>query len=190
LEKDAKTILDVGCGKGAPMGFINREGRFILVGVDVSIPALCMARKRKVYRDLVLGDVRCLPFRNRAFDVLICAEVLEHLERRDGEHLLDDLTRLACRQILLTTPVGEYEQGSIESNPFQEHRRIWNPDELKMRGYKVRGVGLQGLGGDQSWTASLGCLGSLLKYCIYSVATIVSYWHPEISCHMIAERTP
>ena len=29
LDKSSRTILDVGCGKGEPMAFINRQGRHL-----------------------------------------------------------------------------------------------------------------------------------------------------------------
>ena len=38
LDKSSKTILDVGCGKGEPMAFINRHGKFKVVGIDIFKP--------------------------------------------------------------------------------------------------------------------------------------------------------
>lgn len=35
LDKESKSILDVGCGKGRPMAFLNRRHRFFAVGIDI-----------------------------------------------------------------------------------------------------------------------------------------------------------
>ena len=94
LDKSSKTILDVGCGKGEPMAFINRHGRFKAVGIDIFRPYLVEARRKGVYHDLILGDVRFLPFKDKSFDAVICMEVLEHLEKEDGEKLLLELERV------------------------------------------------------------------------------------------------
>lgn len=142
----------------------------------------------RIYNDLILGDVRYLPFKDKSFDAIICMEVLEHLQKGDGEKLLSELERVARKQILLTTPVGKYEQHLFGGNPYQEHRYIWNPRELKALGYKVRGVGFKGMGGEQSWAFHVPLILQPLRYGVYIVGTLFSYFLPQIACHMVAER--
>jgi 16S rRNA G527 N7-methylase RsmG len=38
LDKSAQSTLDVGCGKGAPMKFINRAINFYMLGLDIFKP--------------------------------------------------------------------------------------------------------------------------------------------------------
>lgn len=57
------------------------------MGIDIFRPYLEEVRRKGVYHDLILGDVRFLPFKEKSFDAVICMEVLEHLERQDGERL-------------------------------------------------------------------------------------------------------
>ena len=45
LDKSAQSILDVGCGKGAPMKFINRARNFYVVGLDIFRPYLMEAKR-------------------------------------------------------------------------------------------------------------------------------------------------
>jgi SAM-dependent methyltransferase len=180
--------LDVGCGKGEPMAFLNRHKRFKVIGIDIFEPYLEEAKRRKVYHALILGDVRHLPFKDRSFDVAMSLEVLEHLEEDDGERLVAELERVAREQILLTTPVGSYRQQPYDRNPYQEHKYIWSPRELKARGYKVRGVGLRGMGGEESWVSHLPPLLKPLSYLIYSFGTAFSYYSPGIACHMVAKK--
>jgi SAM-dependent methyltransferase len=208
MDKEAKTMLDVGCGKGEPMAFINRQGKFKVVGIDIFKPYLEEAREKshvlrpksnnkqghrtsdlgQIYSNLILGNVRNLPFKDQSFDLVICIEVLEHLEKKDGERLLSELERVAKRQILLTTPVGKYEQHPFEANPHQEHKYIWKPRELKEKGYKVRGVGFKGMGGEGSWAVQLPSVLQPFRYLIYSLGTLFSYFFPEVACHIVAEK--
>ena len=148
LDKDAKNILDIGCGKGQPMQFINRHKEFCVTGVDTFESSLKECEHTGVYDDLVLGDVLALPFEKKSFDVVICLALLEHLEKEEGEKLLRKMEGIARKQVIITTPVGEYEQGPLEGNPHQQHKYCWEPAELKEKGYKVRGVGIRGVMGE------------------------------------------
>ncbi len=112
-----------------------------------SSPYLRQCRKDRIHNAYIQGDVRQLPFADNSFDIVICLEVLEHLEREDGEKLLKELERVAKRQVILSTPVGKYKQGVFDGNPHQEHKYIWNPDEMKEKGYRIKGIGLRNLGG-------------------------------------------
>ena len=208
MDKESKTVLDAGCGKGEPMAFINRHGKFKVVGIDIFNPYLAKARERsyvlrpesnknlghspsdvgQVYHSLILGDVRNLPFKDKSFDVVTCMEVLEHLEKVDGEKLLGELERVARRQVLLSTPVGRYEQHPFDENPHQKHKHIWKPQELKEKGYKVRGVGFKGMGGEGSWAVQLPSVLQPFRYFIYSLGTLFSYFSPKIACHVVAEK--
>jgi SAM-dependent methyltransferase len=147
MDKESKNILDVGCGKGRPMAFLNRRHRFFAVGIDIFRPYLLEAKALAAYDVLVQGDVRCFPFRSHSFDTVLLIEILEHLERAEGLALIQAVEQIARRQVLITTPVGHYEQHEYDSNPWQEHRHIWGPRELRALGYRVYGHGLRNLGG-------------------------------------------
>lgn len=147
LDKESKSILDVGCGKGQPMAFLNRQHAFFAVGIDGFRPYLLEAEALAAYDALVQGDVRHLPFRARSFDIVLLMEVLEHLERAEGLVLIKTMEQIARRQVVISTPVGEHEQLEYDGNPWQEHRHIWGPRELRALGYRVYGHGLRNLGG-------------------------------------------
>jgi len=186
LDKNSEIILDVGCGKGEPMKFINRHGKFKVVGIDIFKPYLLEAKETKVYKYLVLGNAVSLPFKNKSFDTVICMEVLEHLEKQDGERLLDELERVARRQILLSTPVGRYEQHSYDGNPYQKHRYIWQVSNLKRRGYKLKGMGIKGLPREEINSRVL----RLVRELLYVLGSFFSYnlLGYRIACHIVAEK--
>jgi SAM-dependent methyltransferase len=69
-------LLDLGCGSGLVTRCAN--GLFALrIGIDLSTHM--MARNRAAFDSAVVGDINCLPFANRSFDVVTCFAVLHHL---------------------------------------------------------------------------------------------------------------
>jgi ubiquinone/menaquinone biosynthesis C-methylase UbiE len=72
--------LDVGCGDGRHIAAAAGRGCFA-VGVDYDAGELAKARARLggTRVDLIAGDASRLPFRDGAFDAVICTETLEHL---------------------------------------------------------------------------------------------------------------
>lgn len=77
-------LLDVGVGRGRSLRFIEGEGvaeRFRFYGVDNSDRRLESVYRPSRWR-LVKADVEAgLPYAADAFDVCLCEQVLEHLDR-------------------------------------------------------------------------------------------------------------
>lgn len=69
----ALKILDAGCGPGAALVYLSQFGD--VTGVDISDEALKFAKKRG---RVIKADVAALPFRDKAFDVVVCFDVLYH----------------------------------------------------------------------------------------------------------------
>ena len=82
-------ILDVGCGEGRHIfGAMDAQSGLNLFGVDMDIPSLEKSNEgldffREMDFNLVKflqGSIYNLPFQDNELDVVICSEVLEHLE--------------------------------------------------------------------------------------------------------------
>lgn len=96
-------VLEVGCGEGKLATALlrsaaRRPARF--VATDLSLhrvegdvdPAIDF-REASVYE---------LPFADREFDLVLCCEVLEHLE--EPQRALREIARVARRAVILSTP--------------------------------------------------------------------------------------
>lgn len=155
LDKRSQTILDIGCGKGQPMRFINRRKQFYAVGADIFAPYLRECKRQGIHDEYILCDIRHLPFKNKSFDIVLCMEVLEHLDKGDGERLTETMEEIARKQVILSTPVGKYRQEVYNNNPHQRHRYIWTPVQMKDKGYRVKTLGLRKLGAEGGWGSRL-----------------------------------
>jgi ubiquinone/menaquinone biosynthesis C-methylase UbiE len=87
-------VLDLGCGTGRHTCAVARLKAVIAIGLDVSKTDILEAKKRLLYEEslgkqgggawgLLVADVTALPFKDNAFDCVICSEVLEHVHRQD-----------------------------------------------------------------------------------------------------------
>lgn len=80
-------VLDLGCGEGRHAITACLETDITMVALDPSLPDLATARERfGEFSEASKGSLHCtsgsaynLPFADDTFDLVICAEVLEHL---------------------------------------------------------------------------------------------------------------
>lgn len=188
LDKRAESILDVGCGQGEPMKSINRHKRFYTVGVDIFEPYLMQCRHQNTHDDYVLCDVRRLPFKEKSFDLVLCLELLEHLEREDGERLLQTIEKVARKQAIVSTPVSTYKQEPYDGNPHQEHKYVWSPTEVKRFGYKVRGHGLRNISGMSGIQSPLPRVLRPLVNIVWVLAGPFVYFFPKLAGDMACSK--
>ena len=145
IPKDVESLIDVGCGRGI-VGAMTRIYRTPkrLVGVDIFQDYIDFCKKYSIYDELHRLDLRKtpLPFNDNEFSVATCIEMIEHLPKRQGEQLLDELHRIADT-VIVSTPSAYFRQpkGHVVRNQFQEHISKWTVGDFKKRGYDVKGVG-------------------------------------------------
>ena len=133
-------ILDAGCGTGTfgvVLQSIKRLKRPMLVGCDIYLPYL-RAVPMNIYDDRALCTLTHLPFRDKAFKGVACIEVLEHLERDEGEKACIEFERVCRGVVAISTPKGFNYRPPSDGNPHQAHRSGWDKYYFKKRGYKIR----------------------------------------------------
>lgn len=104
---DVRTVLDLGCGDGTVSNPLTSKGLSV-TGVDISAKALQYLEGKGV-----LGSLDGLPFPRLFFDMVICAEVLEHLPIEVYEKALQEIERVAGGYIIVTTPNEEHLPASF-----------------------------------------------------------------------------
>ena len=158
LEKGAQSLLDIGCGEGKTISVLPNVKGMYIVGIDAYLPYLKDFRDgSQIYQDVVLCDASNLPFKDNSFDIALATEVLEHLSKEPGKQMLLEMERIARKQVIITTPLGEANQplDKIEYDALQIHQHIWTPSELRNLGYYVRGFGLRLVSGGRWYLSKI-----------------------------------
>jgi 2-polyprenyl-3-methyl-5-hydroxy-6-metoxy-1,4-benzoquinol methylase len=151
LAGDPRRALDVGCSTGylaLPL---------VAAGVEVTgleLDPLAAAEARTVCKDVLVGDVETmeLPFEPGSFDLVLCADVLEHL-RSPGDVLerLQPLLREGGRLVLTTPNIANWairlsllggrwrytERGILDRTHTHLFTRKTLAEALEAAGYRI-----------------------------------------------------
>ncbi len=131
---DTKTILEVGCGSGI-FGFILKKTRDAkIVGVEP------FAYELDHYDFIYQMTWKKFFKMNQAFDVLVCNETVEHMEKKDALDFLDEAKTVADK-VIITTPHKFDQQPAYDDNPFQVHQCMISKEEFEKNEYGVKQIG-------------------------------------------------
>lgn len=117
-------VLDVGVGDGfMAQQFHARE----LWGIDISSTRCERARKRLPEAHIVEGDAQALAFSDNFFDVVVCADALEHMERPDNA--IDEMMRVVKvgGSVVVSVP---NETAFILARILTLQGQLTNPDHI------------------------------------------------------------
>jgi len=122
-------ILEVGCGPGPNLWYLAREG-FTVYGIDGSPSAIHQAKLRLEecvgwHGQVVVGDIKALPFPDDMFDVVIdieavCCNTFEH-----AIEIYDEMARVTKpggRFFARTFATGTWGEGTGEPLGYQAYR--------------------------------------------------------------------
>ncbi|MEW6618564.1 MAG: class I SAM-dependent methyltransferase [bacterium] len=76
-EKLIDPILDIGCGDGIFASMLFDDS--IFMGIDLSMSEIALARRKKIYKNLLVGSVEKLPFSSESFKTVSSNCVIEHI---------------------------------------------------------------------------------------------------------------
>jgi SAM-dependent methyltransferase len=124
---EGRRVLDAGCGIGYGAAILARAGARQVTAVDIAEPIIEVARQS--VPDTVqcdVGDLVSLSYPNASFDLVVCLEVIEHVEDRDA--VLDELKRVMSPDALLLVSSPNRDR-YVPGNPHHRHEYV--PTELR-----------------------------------------------------------
>lgn len=97
LELEGKQVLEVGIGNRTVGDYLTKRDIFY-ISSDIN----------HELGPNVKSDIKNLPFKNNTFDVVLCAEVLEHLPFEEVPVALEEIKRTALRYVVVSLPHESY----------------------------------------------------------------------------------
>jgi 2-polyprenyl-3-methyl-5-hydroxy-6-metoxy-1,4-benzoquinol methylase len=101
--KTVDSILDVGCGEGFTLNRLreNKIGEK-LEGIEYLQAAIDLGKKTYPDIKITKGTIYDLPYKTNSFDLVLCTEVLEHLNK--PQDALKELVRVSKKYLVISVP--------------------------------------------------------------------------------------
>jgi len=121
-QKSNQKVLDIGCGDGVLLSFMEKGNLF---GVDLDQSSLNYGASR-VKAKFIQAPADKLPFKANFFDIVLATEIIEHLSQ--PEKLIQEAKRVLKPEgyLILTTPLKQ--PGKLAD---KLHVQEFSPTELK-----------------------------------------------------------
>ena len=143
LEKvidDCKNVLDLGCGSDSPIRSFSHK--FYSVGLDIFKSNIIRSKQKNIHNKYYLMSVLDIDkrFKENQFDCVLASDLIEHLTKEDSEKLIKKMEKIAKKKVIIFTPNGFLPQKAYDNNKWQEHKSGWAINEMRNKGYKIRGI--------------------------------------------------
>jgi len=138
-----RSILDVGVGFGK-YGFLLREYMELwdestkaygvwnikIDGIEIYDKYLTPCHKY-IYNNIYLGKAQDIVGTiHESYDLVLLIDVIEHLPKQEGYHLVRSLKEIAS-DILITTPKTFVKQKVVFNNEYEQHKSFWTEKDFK-----------------------------------------------------------
>lgn len=110
-----RTVFDIGCGMGIYLEQFHRLGKEPL-GCDFSVKGLGISPKEFT---IFQADATRPIVLNRKYDLVVCFEVAEHINKRHSRQLVTNCTANGDTVLFTAAPVGQGGVGHINEQPYQ-----------------------------------------------------------------------
>jgi len=122
-------VLDIGAGAGTyPALYRDSLKDCKWVGIEIWEPYKIKYELEKQYDTLLIGDARSMQF--NYYDVCFLGDVLEHMTKEEAVSLVRKL-KDSCTYIIISIPIIDYPQDTINGNPYEVHiKDDWSHEEV------------------------------------------------------------
>lgn len=93
IKSEPKTILEIGVGNKTVSDYLKKLG-YKVTTLDFD----------KALKPDIVGDIRSYDFKNRTFDAVFAAEVLEHLPFKDFKKALKQIKKVVKKKVIISLP--------------------------------------------------------------------------------------
>lgn len=128
-KKKYRKILDVGCGTGETLSYLETiYPRVEVYGVDSSIKAIVFSKSRG-HKNVIKANALHLPFKNDFFDAVLLLDVLEHI--KDDQTVVNEVKRVLKKsgRMIITSPGLNFIWSNHDIN--QGHYRRYTQREIR-----------------------------------------------------------
>jgi ubiquinone/menaquinone biosynthesis C-methylase UbiE len=144
LTPPGKTVLEIGVGDGRLSYKLAEEKKCRVTGIDISDIVINLAKKRLKETEAlkyIKADARHLPFKDKAFDISISKDLIEHLPPKDHlRHLREAKRTLKDKgsYIIFTPPKLKLER--YKGLHLKEYSLKELSDTAKIAGFSDIGI--------------------------------------------------
>ena len=117
----ARKVIDIGCGSGK---FISQSEMNGIIGVDLDITALQIAKRLCTKSEFIVASVFSLPFGDEVFEFVSLLELIEHLPAGTELEAIDEVRRILSSNgvLVLSTPNNHYLSNIMDPGFLLGHR--------------------------------------------------------------------
>lgn len=127
------SFLDVGCAEGFYPRLVQVRYGSEVAGMDLSVPAV---RRMWEYNRIegVCGDAHNIPVKDKAFDVVLCNDMVEHVT--EPQKVISELMRVAKKHLFIGVPLAFSKNEIKEFKPDlnaerDQHVHIFTPETFR-----------------------------------------------------------
>jgi hypothetical protein len=147
LRLEPSSVLDVGVGFGKwghlireytdirlseqnPERYHRENWKTRIDGIE-GFPEYLTPMHHFLYDHIHVGDMRKVIDDVGRYDMILLADVLEHVEKADGEALLRKCLEHCSGAVVISTPAVFRPQGPACGNPLEVHRSFWTRRDFR-----------------------------------------------------------
>ncbi len=135
------TVLDLGCGIRHTIDGLQCKS---YLGCDIWMKYLEQVKEKHMIIHLdITKELERFP--DKSYDVVLCLDVLEHVELEQAEYILSNMKRICRKKAIIFTP-SEFKSNETAAEDawglgeckFQYHKCLIPIDLLQSKGFTVR----------------------------------------------------